>query len=122
MEVAYQPHPGTRIRYDRCSLPGLTGLATVRREGADTATIDSTTSGGDANGFSGGLTDAAVGPTPPLPVYCLGNRTVGALDRSVERNGLMSIPPRRKNRASTVSSVASVAPCKSTKIRSMATS
>ncbi len=41
MEVAYQPHPGTRSRCDRCSLPGLTGLTTVRREGADTATIDS---------------------------------------------------------------------------------
>ena len=42
MEVAYQPHPGTRSRCDRCSLPGLTGLTTVRREGTDTATIDST--------------------------------------------------------------------------------
>ena len=40
MEVAYQPHPGARIRCDRCSLPGLTGLTTVRREGADTATIE----------------------------------------------------------------------------------
>ena len=57
MEVAYQPHPGTRIRCDRCSLPGLTGLTTVRREGADTTTIDSTTQGGDATGFAGGLTD-----------------------------------------------------------------
>ena len=43
MEVAYQPHPGARSRCDRCSLPGLTGLTTVRREGADTATIDSAT-------------------------------------------------------------------------------
>ena len=43
MEVAYQPHPGTRSRCDRCSLPGLTGLTTVRREGTDTATIDSIT-------------------------------------------------------------------------------
>ena len=41
VEVAYQPHPGTRIRCDRCSLPGLTGLTTVRRGGTDTATIDS---------------------------------------------------------------------------------
>ena len=41
--MAYQPHPGARSRCDRCSLPGLTGLTTVRREGADTATIDSIT-------------------------------------------------------------------------------
>ena len=58
MEVAYQPHPGARIRCDRCSLPGLTGLTTVRREGTDTATIDSATFGGDANGFADVMTDA----------------------------------------------------------------
>ena len=40
--------------------PGLTGLTTVRREGADTATIDSTAQGGDPNGFGGGLTERAV--------------------------------------------------------------
>ena len=36
----YQPHPGARIRCDRCSLPGLTGLTPVRRGGTGTATID----------------------------------------------------------------------------------
>ena len=36
----YQPHLGTRIRCDRCSLPGLAGLTPVRREGTDMVAID----------------------------------------------------------------------------------
>ena len=31
----HQPHPGTRVRRCRCSLPGLTGFTTLRCEGTD---------------------------------------------------------------------------------------
>ena len=34
-----QPHPGTRVRCCRCSLPGLTGFTTCRREGTGGVTI-----------------------------------------------------------------------------------
>ena len=37
-----QPHPGTRIRCDRCSLPGLTGLTSFRREGTGTVATSNT--------------------------------------------------------------------------------
>ena len=33
--VHHQPHPGTRIRCCRCSLPGLTGFTTSRCGGTD---------------------------------------------------------------------------------------
>ena len=34
-----QPHPGTRVRCCRCSLPGLTGFTTYRRGGTGGVTI-----------------------------------------------------------------------------------
>ena len=39
VEATHQPHPGTRVRCCRCSLPGLTGFTTCRREGTGGVTI-----------------------------------------------------------------------------------
>ena len=39
LEATHQPHPGARVRCCRCSLPGLTGFTTCRREGTGGVTI-----------------------------------------------------------------------------------